>query len=154
MEIWENKHILLPKAPYNLTQNTFTLQQCKTMAYFHNTDKFIAKPYNKTYMEFANFKYIKPVKWEWEQGSQKKEFWSSIMEDVLGPVICHMSLVKRKPVFGVCNKDRLKPACATTDTSWTLEISDIETRGIILSRQRTRKVLIRLQMRFCCSHMA
>ena len=42
----------------------------------------------------------------------------------------------RKPVFGVCDQVRLKPACSVTETSWSLEISDIETRGIILSRQR------------------
>ena len=46
-----------------------------------------------------------------------------------------------KPVFGVCDRGRLKPAWAATE----LEISDIETRGIILSRQWTTKVLIRLR---------
>ena len=50
----------------------------------------------------------------------------------------------RKPVFGVCDQVRLKPACSATETSHRLEISDIETRDIILSRQWTTKVLIRL----------
>ena len=53
-----------------------------------------------------------------------------------------MSPVTRKPVFGVCDHVRLKPVCSATEASWSLEISDIETRDIILSRQRTTKVLI------------
>ena len=54
-----------------------------------------------------------------------------------------MSLVKRKPVFRVCEQGRLKPACAATEARQRLEILDIETRGIILARQRTAKALIR-----------
>ena len=56
-----------------------------------------------------------------------------------------MSLVTRKPVFGVCDHGRLKPACEATETRQRLEILDIETWGIILSRQRTIKALIRLR---------
>ena len=60
-----------------------------------------------------------------------------------------MSLVTRKPVFGVCDQVRYKPACAATEATGRkrLEISDIETKGtcIILSRQQTTKVLIRLR---------
>ena len=55
------------------------------------------------------------------------------------------SLVTRKPVFGVCAQLRLKPACSADETSYGLEISAIASRGIILSRQRTTKVLIRLR---------
>ena len=55
-----------------------------------------------------------------------------------------LSLVMRKPVFGVCDQLRLKPSCSADETSWRLEISDIETRDIILSRHGTTKVLIRL----------
>ena len=33
--------------------------------------------------------------------------------------------VTRKPVFGVCNQVRLKPACSATGTSQGLEILDI-----------------------------
>ena len=54
-----------------------------------------------------------------------------------------MSLVMRKPVFGVFDQIRLKPICAATEASYKLEISDIETRDFILSRQRKTKVLIR-----------
>ena len=54
-----------------------------------------------------------------------------------------MSLVTRKPVFGVRDQGRLKPVCAPTEARYRLEISDIETEVIILSRQR--KALIRLR---------
>ena len=47
-----------------------------------------------------------------------------------------MGLVTRKSVFGVCDQVRLKLACTATEARWRLEISDIETRGTILSRQR------------------
>ena len=46
-----------------------------------------------------------------------------------------MSLVTRKPVFGVFDQVRLKPACSATVTCKRLEISAIASRGIILSRQ-------------------
>ena len=49
----------------------------------------------------------------------------------------NMSHVTRKPVFGVCDQLRLKPACSADETSWGLEISAIASRGIILSRQQT-----------------
>ena len=52
----------------------------------------------------------------------------------------YLSLVTR-----VGDLVRLKPTCTATEASWRLEILDIETRGIILSRQRTTKVLIRLR---------
>ena len=50
-----------------------------------------------------------------------------------------MSLVERKPVFRVYDQVRLKPACSATEASQTLEISDIETRDIILPRQANNK---------------
>ena len=56
-----------------------------------------------------------------------------------------MSHVTRKPVFGVCDQVRLKPACSATEASLSLDSSDIETRSIILSRLGTTKVLIRLR---------
>ena len=51
----------------------------------------------------------------------------------------------RKPVFGICEQVGLKPACSASEASESLEISDRETRGIILSRKRTTKALIRLR---------
>ena len=56
----------------------------------------------------------------------------------------HLSPVIRKPVFGVCDQVTLKPACSPTETSYSVEISDRETRGIVLSSQRITKMLIRL----------
>ena len=50
---------------------------------------------------------------------------------------CYASLITRKPVFGVSDQVRLKPARSATEARQRLEISDIETRGIILYRQRT-----------------
>ena len=35
-----------------------------------------------------------------------------------------------------------------------MEISDIETSGIILSKKRTIKVLAQADLRLCCSHSA
>ena len=49
----------------------------------------------------------------------------------------------RKPVFGVCYQVRLKPACSATETEQELRL-DLAGIGIILSAQRTTKVLIRL----------
>ena len=49
------------------------------------------------------------------------------------------------PVFGVCDQLRLKPAYSAIETGQSLEISAIASRGIILSRRRTTKALIRLR---------
>ena len=63
----------------------------------------------------------------------------------------YMSLVTRKPVFGVCDQVRLKPACRATEARQRLEIANIETRDIILSRQRTTTA--EADLRHCCSHL-
>ena len=57
-----------------------------------------------------------------------------------------LSLVTRKPVFGIFVQVRLKLACTATEAMLRLESSDIKSRGTcnILSRQRTTKALIRL----------
>ena len=59
-------------------------------------------------------------------------------------IICriHLSYVMRKPVFG--RKERLGPACSATETSYSPEILDTASIGIILSRQWRTKALIRL----------
>ena len=44
-----------------------------------------------------------------------------------------MSLVVRKPVFGVSDQVRHKPGCTTTEDDKRLEISDLGSRGIVLS---------------------
>ena len=58
-----------------------------------------------------------------------------------------LNLVTRKPVFGFSDQVRLKPVCSATETSYRLEILDIATGCIILSKQRTTKALI--SMRGC-----
>ena len=45
----------------------------------------------------------------------------------------HMSLVVRKPVFGVSDQVRHKLGCAVTEYGLRLEISYLESRGIVLS---------------------
>ena len=55
-----------------------------------------------------------------------------------------MSLVTRKPVLGVCDQVRLKPVCSGTQTRSSLEILNLASIGIVLSKQQTTKVLIRL----------
>ena len=45
----------------------------------------------------------------------------------------------------VCDRVIFKPACSATETSKNLEVSDLETRDIILSTERTTKVLTRLR---------
>ena len=50
-----------------------------------------------------------------------------------------VSLVKRKPVFRISDRVRLKPACSADESIQGLEISAIASRGIILSRQRKQR---------------
>ena len=45
----------------------------------------------------------------------------------------HLSLVLRKPVFRVSDQVRHKPGCTATEDGWRLEISDLESKGIVLS---------------------
>ena len=47
--------------------------------------------------------------------------------------ILYLSLVVRKPVFGVSDRVRHKPGCIVTEDEERLEISDLESRGIVLS---------------------
>ena len=49
---------------------------------------------------------------------------------------------------GVCDQLRLKLACSATEAVYSHEIANIETRNILLCRQRTTKALIRLP---CCA---
>ena len=42
-----------------------------------------------------------------------------------------LSLVGRKPVFGVSDQVRHMPGCTVTEDGWKLEISDLESRGIV-----------------------
>ena len=47
--------------------------------------------------------------------------------------IDQMSLVVRKPVFGVSDQVRHKPGCTAIEDGLRLEISDLGRRGIVLS---------------------
>ena len=60
-------------------------------------------------------------------------------------LLVHMSHDTRNVSSGVYDQARHKPACAATEASESLEISAIESRDIILSKQRTTKALIRLR---------
>ena len=44
-----------------------------------------------------------------------------------------LGLVVRKPVFGVSEQVRHKPGCTATKDDYRLKISDLESRGIVLS---------------------
>ena len=58
---------------------------------------------------------------------------SSIKTEKQSPVSYNTSLVLRKPVFGVFDQVRHKPGCTATEDGKRLEISDLGSRGIVLS---------------------
>ena len=68
--------------------------------------------------------------------------------------LSHMSLVMRKPVFRVCDQVRLKPAYAATEARESLQILDVGSTGIILSKERTIKADVQADLVLCCRHMA
>ena len=51
----------------------------------------------------------------------------------------------RKPVFGISDKVRFKPACSATETSQKVETSLVTSLDVILSKKRKTKALIRLR---------
>ena len=56
-----------------------------------------------------------------------------------------MGLIARKPVFGVSDTVRFKPASSGTETSHEIEIAIETSLGMILSKKRITKALIRLR---------
>ena len=70
--------------------------------------------------------------------SSSSPTWVHIPEGRFTHNVAHMSLVTRKPVFGVSDNVRLKPACSATETSYSLEILDLASIGIILSSEQQR----------------
>ena len=56
-----------------------------------------------------------------------------------------MSHVTRKPVLGVCDQYRLKPAFSATEAGKSHGFAGVATIDIILSRQRITEMLIRLR---------
>ena len=53
--------------------------------------------------------------------------------ETITQVLHHLSLVVRNPVFGVSDQIRQKPDCTIKEDGYMLEISGIESRGIVLS---------------------
>ena len=87
---------------------------------------------------------------KWSSRKFQKESQRSGPPDGCAGALSH---VVRKPGFRVCNQVILKLACSVTEAISSLEILDIASICIKLSRQRTTKVLIRLRGCYC-SHMA
>ena len=77
------------------------------------------------------------------RATQKGQRWGSLSEASSSPI---WAPSEKTCLRGFRPGIRHKPACAATEARSRLEISDIETRGFILSKQRTTKVLIRLRM--------
>ena len=50
-----------------------------------------------------------------------------------------MGLVVRKPVFGFSDLVRHKPGCTATEDGYRLEISDLGSRGIVVSVKRKQR---------------
>ena len=89
--------------------------------------------------------------------SQEIRFYSRII--LPSDYFIYMGHIMRKPVFGVSDQVRLKPGYVVSEVSWSPEILDIETGGIILSRKRTTKALTdcmnaQADLRLCCLPMA
>ena len=64
-----------------------------------------------------------------------------------------MSLVVRKPVFGVSDQVRHEPGCTTTEDGKRLEISDLGSRGLYYpsseNKGADREAVLRLCFRIC-----
>ena len=56
----------------------------------------------------------------------------------------YMGLVMTKPVFGVSDKVRFKPACSATEISQKNDISLVASLDMVLSKTQITKALIRL----------
>ena len=92
-------------------------------------------------------------------------FWSSDktkeMKMKLSKQTCkhaYLSLVTRNPICGVYDRVGLNPASTATEARYRLEVSYIETRRIVLSRQPKQKrwsdcADVQADLRLCCSHM-
>ena len=111
----------------NSQKSAFGLQKRKTNSNDSNNNKKI-QPYLPIIFRTVNITFV--FAWVFRP--------NCIYEPDL-----YMSLVMRKPVFGVFDQVRLKPACSAVEACESHEISNIETRDIVLSRQWTTKVLIR-----------
>ena len=66
-----------------------------------------------------------------------------------------ISHITGKPVCGICDHVKLKPVCSATETSWSLEILDLASIGIMMSVQQTTGCAgMQADLHRCCLHMA
>ena len=66
-------------------------------------------------------------------------------------IALHMDLCVRKPVLGMSDKVRFKPACSATETSHKIEIGLIASLAMTISTKGITKALIRLHRCAGCS---
>ena len=59
--------------------------------------------------------------------------WPQVPHCLFCHCVAQLSLVVRKPVFGNSDQVTHKPGCTTTQDGKKLEISDVGSRGIVLS---------------------
>ena len=64
--------------------------------------------------------------------------------------VIHLSLVVRKPVFRVSDQVRHKPVCAATEDGLRLQISDLGSRGIVLSVERKALISFVVTAKLIC----
>ena len=69
----------------------------------------------------------------WDNVFHSIPFLTENLEQANSADLDEMSLVVIKPVFGVSDQVRHKPGCTATEDGWRLEISDLGSRGIVLS---------------------
>ena len=81
---------------------------------------------------------------EYGTEEQKQKYIPKLGLYLLGSI--YLSLNATKPVFGVSDKERLKPVSSTTETSKKIEISLEASLDMILSNKRITKALIRLHV--------
>ena len=95
--------------------------------------------FRPVFRHFFMERFSKPAEWF----ERRLAYTRSVATNSIGKI--YLNLVTRKPVFGDLDQLRLKSACTATETSWSLEILDLESIGVVLSRKRKTKVLIRLR---------
>ena len=100
-------------------------------------------------LRYKTLRYIVAILYSFVSGTnnpshEKRELYV-MQHEILQTHMCSQwALSWEKTVLGMFDQVRLKPACSAIVTSKNLENSATASRGIILSRQRTTKVLIRL----------
>ena len=57
---------------------------------------------------------------------------AKVFSNIKNEILIILSLIARKPVFGVSDLVRYKPGCATSEYGLRIEISDLGSRRIVL----------------------